>query len=247
MWPQRCLEAVERPQGTAFAFICGSVTGEEMRTFRHLASRCLFMPYSVSPWVLSGAPAFYWMIGAAEMWTTFAAPSFSTFFARRVRDGCRLPHCMGCCKAMHYATRLCCGCRAVEIFDFFEKPLEGWGGDPPAQVITDRFTRPFEFAISSLYFHELTADIAEYIQVAAVLHTFKVLSSAPSTSAVDRPVPLKDSGGGSVQFVPRLELLPSFLSARHAHTVTLRSLPSMGGMGDDGIRETVALFVASLS
>ncbi|PWV03943.1 hypothetical protein C3747_166g70 [Trypanosoma cruzi] len=154
---------------------------------------------------------------------------------------------MGCCKAMHYATRLCCGCRAVKIFDVVEVPLEGGGGDPPARVITDGFTRPFEFAVPSLYFHELAADIAEYIQVAAVLHTFKVLSSAPSTSAAERPVPLKDSGGGSVQFVPRLESLPSFLSARHVYSVTLRSLPSMGGMGDDGIRETVALFVASLS
>ncbi|PWV04452.1 hypothetical protein C3747_151g57 [Trypanosoma cruzi] len=85
----------------------------------------LLMPYSVSPWVLSGAPAFYWMIGAAEMWRVFAAPSFSTFFARRVRDGFRLPHCMGCCKAIHYATRLCCGCRAVKIFDVVEVPLEG--------------------------------------------------------------------------------------------------------------------------
>ncbi|PWU88853.1 hypothetical protein C3747_418g19 [Trypanosoma cruzi] len=154
---------------------------------------------------------------------------------------------MGCCKAMHYATRLCCGCHAVEIFDVVEVPLEGGGGDPPARVITDGFTRPFEPAVPSLYFHELAADIAEYIQVAAVLHTFKVLSSAPSTSAAERPVPLEDSGGGSVQFVPRLESLPSFLSARHVYSVTLRSLPPMGGMGDDGIRETVALFVASLS
>ncbi|RNC38369.1 putative leucine-rich repeat protein, partial [Trypanosoma cruzi] len=54
-----------------------------------------------------------------------------------------------------------------------------------------------EFAVPSLYFHELTADIAEYIQVAAVLHTFKVLSSAPSTSAADRPLSLKDSGEDS--------------------------------------------------
>ncbi|RNC40364.1 hypothetical protein TcCL_NonESM10163 [Trypanosoma cruzi] len=126
MWPQRCLEGVERPQGTAFAFIRGSVTGEEMRVSWHLASRCLLTPYSVSPWVLSGASAFYWMIGAAEMWRVFAAPSFfGIFVARRVRDGFRLPHCIGCCKAMHYATRLCCGCHAVEIFDVFEVPLEG--------------------------------------------------------------------------------------------------------------------------
>ncbi|PWV03734.1 hypothetical protein C3747_170g68 [Trypanosoma cruzi] len=194
MWPQRCLEGVERPQGTAFAFICGSVTGENMRASWHLTSRCLLTPYSVSPWVLSGAPAFYWMIGTAEMWRVFAAPSFGIFFARRARDGFRLPHCMGCCKAMHYAMRLCGGCRAVEIFDVVEKPFEGWSGDPPARVITDGFTRPFEFAVPSLYFHELAADIAEYIQVAAVLHTFKVLSSAPSTAAADRPVSLKDSG-----------------------------------------------------
>ncbi|PWU93372.1 hypothetical protein C3747_298g27 [Trypanosoma cruzi] len=234
MWPQRCLEGVERPQGTAFALIRGSVTGEEVRASWRLTSRCLLTPYSVSPWVLSGAPAFYWMIGAAEMWRAFAAPSFSgIFFAHRVRDGFRLPHCMGCCKAMHYATRLCCGCRAVEIFDVVEVPLEGGGGDPPARVITDGFTRPFEPAVPSLYFHELAADIAEYIQVAAVLHTFKVLSSAPSTSAAERPVPLKDSGGGSVQLVPRLESLPSFLSARHVHSVTLRSLPPMGGMGGE--------------
>ncbi|RNC44568.1 hypothetical protein TcCL_NonESM05674 [Trypanosoma cruzi] len=53
-------------------------------------------------------------------------------------------------------------------------------------------------------------------------------------------------GGGSVQLVPRLESIPPFLSARHVHTVTLRSLPPMGGKGDDGPRETVALFVASL-
>ncbi|RNC34655.1 hypothetical protein TcCL_Unassigned02540 [Trypanosoma cruzi] len=171
--------------------------GEEMRAFRHLTSRCLLTPYSVSPWVLSDAPAIYWMIGTAEMWTTFAAPSFGTFFARRVRDGFRLPHCMGCCKAILYATRLCGGCHAVEIFDVVEKPLEGGGGGPPARVIVDGFTRPFEFAIPYLYFHELTADIAEYIQVAAVLHTFNVLSSAPSTAAADRPVSLKDSGGGS--------------------------------------------------
>ncbi|PWV20678.1 hypothetical protein C3747_5g725 [Trypanosoma cruzi] len=170
----------------------------KMRTFRHLTSRCRLMPYSVSPWVLSGAPAFYWMIGIAEMWTTFAAPSFSIFVARRVRDGFRLPHCMGCCKAMLCATRLCCGCHAVEVFDVVEVPLEGGGGDPPARVITDGFTRPFEFAVPSLYGHELAADIAEYIQVATVLHTFKVLSSAPSTSAADRPVSLKDLGGGFV-------------------------------------------------
>ncbi|PWV17083.1 hypothetical protein C3747_20g276 [Trypanosoma cruzi] len=194
MWPQRCLEGVERPQGTAVAFIRGSVRGEEMRAFRHLASRCILMPYLVSPWVLSGAPAFYWMIGTAEMWRVFAASSLGTFVARRVRDGFRLPHCMGCCKAVLYATRLCCGCHVVEIFDVVEVPLEGGGGDPPARVITDRFTRPFEFAVPSLYFHELTADIAEYIQVAAVLHTFKVLSSAPSTSAADRPVSLKGFG-----------------------------------------------------
>ncbi|RNC40350.1 putative leucine-rich repeat protein, partial [Trypanosoma cruzi] len=99
--------------------------------------------------------------------------------------------------------------------------LEGGGGDPPARVITDGFTRPFEFAVPLLYFHGLTADIAEYIQAAAVLHAFKVLSSAPLASAADRPVSLKVSGGGFVQFVPRLESLPSFLSARHAHTVTL--------------------------
>ncbi|RNC32702.1 hypothetical protein TcCL_Unassigned04659 [Trypanosoma cruzi] len=186
------------------------------------------MPYSVSPWVLSGAPAFYWMIGTAEMWRVFSAPSFSIFVARRVRDGCRLPHCMGCCKAILCATRLCCGCHAVEVFDVFEVPLEGGSGDPPARVIFDGFTRPFEFAVSLLYFYELTADIAEDIQVAAVLHAFKVLSSAPSISAVDRPVSLKDSGGGFVQFVSRLESLPSFLSAKHVHTITLRSLPSMG-------------------
>ncbi|RNC39882.1 putative leucine-rich repeat protein, partial [Trypanosoma cruzi] len=154
----------------------------------------------------------------------------------------RLPHCMGCCKAMLCATRLCCGCHAVEIFDVVEVPPEGGGGDPPARVITDGFTRPFEPAVPSLYFYELAADIAEYIQVATVLHTFKVLSSAPSTSAFDRPVPLKDLGGGSVQFVLLLESIPPFLSARHAHTVTLRSLPSMGGKGDDEPRETVALF-----
>ncbi|RNC60372.1 hypothetical protein TcCL_ESM01873 [Trypanosoma cruzi] len=105
MWPQRCLEGVERPQGTAVAFISGSVTGEEMLAFRHLTFRCLLTPYSVSPWVLSGAPAFYWMIGNAEMWRVFAAPSFGIFVARRVRDGFRLPHCMGCYKAILYATR----------------------------------------------------------------------------------------------------------------------------------------------
>ncbi|PWV08880.1 hypothetical protein C3747_85g81 [Trypanosoma cruzi] len=169
-----------------------------MLAFRHLASCCLLMPYLLSPWVLSGAPVFYWMIGTAEMWRVFAAPSFGTFVARRVRDGFRLPHCMGCYKAILYATRFCCGCHAVEIFDVVEVPLEGGGGDPPARVIIDRFTRPFEFAVPSLYVHELTADIAEYIQAAAVLHAFKVLSSAPSTSAADRPVSLKDSGGGSV-------------------------------------------------
>ncbi|KAF5220871.1 hypothetical protein C3747_107g24 [Trypanosoma cruzi] len=246
MWPQRCLEGVERPQGTAVAFIRGSVTGKEMRAFRHLASCCLLTPYFVSPWVLSGAPAFYWMIGTAEMWRVFAAPSFGTFVARRVRDGFRLPHCMGCCKVLLYATRLFGWCHAVEIFDVVEVPLEGGSGDSPARVITDRFTRPFEFAVPSLYVHELTADIAEYIQVAAVLHTFKVLSSAPLTSAAVRPVSLKDSGGGFVQFVSRLESLLPFLSVRHAHTVTLRSFPSMGGMGDDELRETVALFVSSL-
>ncbi|KAF5226011.1 hypothetical protein ECC02_000942 [Trypanosoma cruzi] len=242
MWPQRFLEGIERPQGTAVAFIRGSVTGEEMRALRRLASRCLLTPYLLSPWVLSGAPAFYWMIEAAEMWRTFALPFFGIFVARRVRDGFRLPHCVGCCKAILYATRLCGGSHAVEIFDVVEVPLEGGGGDPPARVITDRFTRPFEFAVPSLYFNELTADIAEYIQVAAVPHTFNVLSSAPSTSAVDRPVSLKNLGGGSVQFVSRLESLLPFLSVRHAHTVTLRSFPSVGGKGDDEIRETVALF-----
>ncbi|KAF8284566.1 hypothetical protein TcYC6_0004670 [Trypanosoma cruzi] len=216
-----------------------------MRAFRHLASCCILTPYSVSPWVLSGAPAFYWMIGTAEMWRTFAAPYFGSFVARRVRDGFQLPHCMGCCKAVVYATRLCGGCHAVEIFDVVEVPLEGGGGDPPARVITDRFTRPFEFSVPSLYFNELTADIAEYIQAAAVLHALKVLSSAPSTLAVDRPASLKNLGGGFAQFVPRLESLFPFLFARHAHTVTLRSLPSMGRMGDDGPRETVAIFVSS--
>ncbi|PWV17033.1 hypothetical protein C3747_20g139 [Trypanosoma cruzi] len=148
---------------------------------------------------------------------------------------------MGCCKAVLYATRLCCGCHVVEIFDVVEVPLEGGSGDPPARVITDRFTRPFEFSVS-LYLHELTADIAEYIHVAAVLHTFKVLYSAPSTSAVDRPVSLKDSGGGFVQFVPRPESISPLLSATHSHSVTLRSPPSMGGKGDDGPRETAVLF-----
>ncbi|PWV22138.1 hypothetical protein C3747_1g550 [Trypanosoma cruzi] len=133
--------------------------GRKMRTFRHLSSRCLLMPYSVSPWVLSDAPAFYSMIGTAEMWRTFAAPSFGIFVARRVRDGFRLLHCMGCCKAILYATRLCCGCHAVETFDFVEVPLEGWGGDPPARVIVDGLIRPFEFAVSSFYLYELTADI----------------------------------------------------------------------------------------
>ncbi|PWU98264.1 hypothetical protein C3747_231g4 [Trypanosoma cruzi] len=128
---------------------------------------------------------------------------------------------MGCCKAVLYATRLCCGCHAVEIFDFVEVPLEGGGGDPPARVIVDRFTRPFEPAVSLLYVYELTADIAEYIQVAAVLHTFKVLSSAPLNSAAVRPVSLNNSGGGFVQFVPRLESLLPLLSARHAHSVNL--------------------------
>ncbi|RNC44569.1 hypothetical protein TcCL_NonESM05675 [Trypanosoma cruzi] len=60
--------------------------GEEMRASWHLTSRCLLTPYLVSPWVLSGAPAFYWMIGAAEMWRVFAAPSFGILVARRVRD-----------------------------------------------------------------------------------------------------------------------------------------------------------------
>ncbi|RNC54329.1 hypothetical protein TcCL_ESM08259 [Trypanosoma cruzi] len=138
------------------------------------------------------------MIEAAEMWRAFALPFFVIFVARRVRDGFRLPHCVGCCKAILCATRLCGGSHAVEIFDVVEVPLEGGGGDPPARVITDRFTRPFEFSVPSLYFNELTADIAEYIQVAAVPHTFNVFSSAPSTSAVDRPVSLKDLGGGFV-------------------------------------------------
>ncbi|RNC45836.1 hypothetical protein TcCL_NonESM04366 [Trypanosoma cruzi] len=84
MWPQSCLEAVERPQGTAFVFIRGSVTGEKCGPFRHLTFRCLLTPYSVSPWVLSGAPAFYWMIGAAEMWRVFAAPSFLVYLSHAV-------------------------------------------------------------------------------------------------------------------------------------------------------------------
>ncbi|RNC38470.1 hypothetical protein TcCL_NonESM12274 [Trypanosoma cruzi] len=96
-----------------------------MRASWYLTSRCLLTPYSVSPWVLSDAPAFYWMFGVAEMRRVFAAPSFGIFVARHVRDGCRLPHCMGCCKAILYATRLCCGCHAVEIFDVIEVPLEG--------------------------------------------------------------------------------------------------------------------------
>ncbi|RNC59178.1 hypothetical protein TcCL_ESM03247 [Trypanosoma cruzi] len=124
----------------AVAFIFGSVRGEEMRAFRHLASRCLLMPYSVSPWVLSGAPAFYWMIGTAEMWRVFAAPSFGTFVARRVRDGFRLPHCMGCCKAVVYATRLCCGCHAVEIFDVIEVPLEGQTVETHATIFSIFFS-----------------------------------------------------------------------------------------------------------
>ncbi|EKF32171.1 hypothetical protein MOQ_003984 [Trypanosoma cruzi marinkellei] len=137
----------------------------------------------------------------------------------------RLPHCMGCCKAILYATRLCGGCHAVEIFDFVEVPLEGGSGDPPARVIIDGLTRPFESAVPSLYGPELTADAAEYIQVAAVLHTFKVLSSVPLNSAVDRPVSLKGLGGGFVKYFPRLEPLPPFLSARHAHTATLLFFP----------------------
>ncbi|KAF8287195.1 hypothetical protein TcBrA4_0011150 [Trypanosoma cruzi] len=104
------------------------------------------------------------------MWRVFAASSFGTFFAPTCSRRFRLLHCMGCRKAMLHATRLRCGCRAVKIFDVVETPLEGGGGDPPARVITDGFTRPFEPAVPSLYFHELTAYIAEYIQAAAVLH-----------------------------------------------------------------------------
>ncbi|EKF30978.1 hypothetical protein MOQ_005192 [Trypanosoma cruzi marinkellei] len=205
MWSQRCLEGVERPQGMAFAFICGVVTGgEEMPAFWHLASRCLLTPYSMSPWVLSDAPAFYWMIGTAEMWRVFAAPSFGIFVARRFRGCFLLLWCMGCCKAILYTTRLWFGCHAVEIFDVVEARLEDGSGDPPARVIIDGFTRRFDLVVSSLCGDELTADIAEYIQVAAVLHTFKVLSSAQLTSAADRPVSLKDLGGGFAQFVPRL-------------------------------------------
>ncbi|EKF28307.1 leucine-rich repeat protein, putative [Trypanosoma cruzi marinkellei] len=133
----------------------------------------------------------------------------------------RLPHCVGCCRAILYATRFVGGCHAVEIFDVVEARLEGGSGDPPARVIIDGLTRPLDLVVSSLYGPELTADAAEYIQVAAVLHTFKVLSSVPLNSAADRPVSLKDLGGGFVQFVPRLKSLFSFLSARHAHTVTL--------------------------
>ncbi|RNC51939.1 putative leucine-rich repeat protein [Trypanosoma cruzi] len=121
----------------------------------------------------------------------------------------------------------------MEIFDVTNVPLEGGSGDPPARVVTDGFTRPFELAVPLLYVHGLTADIAEYIQAAAVLHAFKVLSSAPLTSAADRLASLKDLGGGFAQFVPRLESIPPFLSARHAHTVTLLFFLSMGGKGGD--------------
>ncbi|EKF30832.1 hypothetical protein MOQ_005344 [Trypanosoma cruzi marinkellei] len=196
-----------------------------MRAFLHLRFRCLLTPCSMCPLVLSGASAFYWMIGTADMWRVFDAPSFGMFVALFVRDGFRLPHCMGCFRAILYATRLCGGCHAVEIFDVIEVPLEGGSGDPPARVITGRLTRPFDLVVSSVYGPELTADIAEYIQVAAVLHTFKVLSSAPSASAADRPVSLKDLGGGFVKYFPRLEPLPPFLSARHAHTATLLFFP----------------------
>ncbi|KAF8297467.1 hypothetical protein TcYC6_0078460 [Trypanosoma cruzi] len=111
------------------------------------------------------------------MWRVFAAPSFGILVARRVRDGFRLLHCMGCYKAIHCATRW--------KYLTSLRCLGGRGGDPPARLTVDGFRRPFEPAVSLLYVHGLTADIAEYIQVAAVLHAFKVLSSAPSTSAVD--------------------------------------------------------------
>ncbi|RNC35887.1 hypothetical protein TcCL_Unassigned01197 [Trypanosoma cruzi] len=103
-----------------------------MRAPRHLTFRCLLTLYSVSAWVLSGAPAFYWMIEAAEMWRAFALPFFGIFVTRRVRDAFRLPHCVGCYKAILCATRLCGGSHAVGIFDAVEAPLEGGGGDPPA-------------------------------------------------------------------------------------------------------------------
>ncbi|PWV01776.1 hypothetical protein C4B63_3g1139 [Trypanosoma cruzi] len=156
MWPQRCSKG-SRAAGHGSSIHPWNCHGGEMRTVRRLASRCLLTPYLLSPWVLSGAPAFYWMIGTAEMWRVFAAPSFGTFSHAVFETVFDCLHCMGCCKTMLYATRLCCGCHAVEIFDVVEVPLEGWGGDPPARVITDGFTRPFEFAVSFLYCYGPTA------------------------------------------------------------------------------------------
>ncbi|RNF27208.1 uncharacterized protein Tco025E_00582 [Trypanosoma conorhini] len=219
---------------------------DEIRTVRQLTFRCFLTPYLVSPSLLSDAIAFYWMIGTAEMWRTFAVPSFNTFVTRRVRSGFRLLHCMEPREAILYSTRVCGEDHVVEIFDVIAAPSESGDSELSAQLIIYRFIRPFEVALSSLYQHELTADISEDIQVATVLHTFKVFSSASLASAVDSPLPAKELGRGFIQLVPRLESLLPFLSARHAYTITLRSLPSLGERGDDDLREAVALFVSSL-
>ncbi|ESL08486.1 hypothetical protein TRSC58_03811 [Trypanosoma rangeli SC58] len=222
------------------------LASEEIRNVRQLTFRCFLTSYLVSPSLLSDAIAFYWMIGTAEMWRTFAVPSFNIFVTRRVRNGFRLLHCMEPREAILYSTRVFGEGHVVEIFDVIEAPSESGDSGLSAQVIIYRFIRPFEYAVSSLYQPSLTADISEDIQVATVLHTFKVLSSPPLTSAVDRPVPLNELSRGFVQLVPKLESLLPFLSARHAHTITLHSLPSMGEKGDEDLRETVAFFVCSL-
>ncbi|KAF8291891.1 hypothetical protein TcYC6_0120560 [Trypanosoma cruzi] len=57
-----------RPQGTAVAFIRGSVRGKGNASLSASGVLAIFLtPYSVEPWVCLVLPAFYWMIGTAEM------------------------------------------------------------------------------------------------------------------------------------------------------------------------------------
>ncbi|KEG08832.1 hypothetical protein DQ04_06361020 [Trypanosoma grayi] len=220
--------------------------GKRIRTVQQLTFRCFLTPYLVNPWVLSDALVFHWAIGASEMWRTFAKPAFNFFLTRRIRDGFRLLHCLTQRKAILHATRLCDGHHVVDVFDVIEAPLENGDVGLTAQVIIYRYVRPFEFALSSSYRQQLTADISEDIRVATVLHTFSVLSSVALPTSPQHSLPTKEGKRGLVQLAPRLESLLPFLSASHAHPITLHSLPSMGEEGEDDLRETIGRFVSSL-
>ncbi|KAH9598400.1 hypothetical protein LSM04_005954 [Trypanosoma melophagium] len=220
-------------------------TVKRIRNVQQLTFRCFLTPYVVSPWLLSDALVFHWVIGALGMWRTFPESSFNFFVARRLRDGFRLLYCLPHRKAILYATQLCDGEQIVEIFDVIEAPIRGGDADLTAQVVIFRYMRPFKVGISSYYRYALTSDISEDIQIATVLHTFTVLSSSLYTTAENLMFP-KETRRGFVRLTPKLELLLPFLSTRHVHSITLYSLPSLGEKGNYELQEAVIRFLSSL-